>query len=805
MSARENYDGRTIKAKKPAVPASLNPGPSGPTTFFLRSEADIVRGSQRGRRASRKSVDLGQDVERVLPPPKMEDSTMYGVESLADTIAPAEASMQQESARSDTNTSDTAFDVGAAEHGLLPHTRRARNPVHPTIRATGRRILSNEQHNGQASPASTRSSESPFRPSIYRRGSATSSINLTSEPMTPLKMSPRLGSALPSTPRSGSPKSLRLSDEEASITDESGSQAVESSNEDEDLVGDSKTVSMPLLVMPSIAMPVRRPFTERGKRMGRLKVLVMGPAGSGKTGLINSIFRVSQDVVHVDPPTSSSVYRYGDCTEAHASTKPLPAWRSENDNRRALARRKSVGEGVLERNLCFIEAPSIDEDDEADHVSKYFDDVQQRATRLDQVPDGELIAMLSGDGGVQIDAVLWLLTSTGLDSVPVGLLKKLCQFSNVIPLLAQSDRLAADELHACKQKIRALFQQLAAQPYSFDLPGGRELPYVGEGYIEPLAVSSATADDGEEIDASILMSSQYMAPLMPSELAYLAENLLDPDNIVRMRHLSATKSLIWRHQHQVDLRKQMVLHSPHFGHTLQSASPSVTSTGSLLEEPSKILVPHSTSSFYRSASPSASDSSAPSGHRQQVPTYALTHNHEQNATDAPFREMRLAKWATDLQRSLRNENRRYQEMYTHAPADWSNNIPSDDEKALALTGERRRPARGRLGGDIAIIDPRDPLGVLALSQNLRLHGVFALQIAGGVGLIGAVAWWVTRNWAEVQEWFGLPGQVIVSQPAVPAPEKGLFGEFEGVFGRAFGGIWEKGMTNARRMLDVLSF
>ncbi|KAF2768810.1 hypothetical protein EJ03DRAFT_343724 [Teratosphaeria nubilosa] len=764
MSARETSDGRTVKAKKPAVPASLNPGPSGPTIFFLRSEADMLRESQRGRRASRQSVDFGQDVSKVLPPSDIEDTSSFGVESLADAIAPADTSMQQELSRSDTNTSDTSVAAGAAEHGLLPRTRRARNPVHPTIRATGRRILSNDQQAGQPSPASIRSSESPFRPSIYRRGSASSSINLTSEPMTPLKMSPRPGSALPSTPRSGSPKSLRLSDEEASITDEFGSQAVESSNEDEDVVGGSKTDSMPLLVMPSIAMPVRRPFTERGKRMGRLKVLVVGPAGSGKTGLINSIFRVNQDVVHVDP----SVHGYGNSTEAHASTKPLPRWRSEFDNRRVLARRKSIGEGVLERNLCFIEAPSIHEDDETDHVSKYFDDVQHRATRLDQLSDGELVAMLSGEGGIQIDAVLWLLTSTGLDSVPGGLLQKLCQFSNVIPLLAQSDCLAADELHACKQKIRALFQELAVQPYSFDLPGGRDLPYVGEEYIEPLAVSSATADDGDEIDASILMSSQYMAPLVPSELAYLAEHLLDPDNIARMRHLSATKSLLWRHQHQVDLRKQMVLHSPHFGHTLQSALPSVTSTGSLLEETSKILVPHSTSSFYRSASPSASDSSALSGHRQQASIYALTHNHDQNATDAPFREIRLAKWATDLQRSLRNESRRYQDMYTHAPADWSNNtnIPPDHEKALALTGERRRPARGRLGGDIAIIDPRDPLGVLAFSQSLRLRGVFALQIAGGVGLIGAVAWWVTRNWAEVQEWFGLPGQVIVSQPAL---------------------------------------
>ena len=91
-------------------------------------------------------------------------------------------------------------------------------------------------------------------------------------------------------------KSFRLSDEEGSELGgaegegsegaESGSVAVVSSGEEEE--GSERgggreegegMGSAPQLVMPSIRMPTRRPFTERGRRMGRLKVMVAGRAG----------------------------------------------------------------------------------------------------------------------------------------------------------------------------------------------------------------------------------------------------------------------------------------------------------------------------------------------------------------------------------------------------------------------------------------------------------------------------------------------------------------------------------------------
>lgn len=83
-------------------------------------------------------------------------------------------------------------------------------------------------------------------------------------------------SSLPSTPKSISNPSFRHSDEES--MDDGASQAIVSSEDEVELQSEIQD-SAPQLIMPSIKMPSRRPFTERGKAMGRLKVLIAGDSG----------------------------------------------------------------------------------------------------------------------------------------------------------------------------------------------------------------------------------------------------------------------------------------------------------------------------------------------------------------------------------------------------------------------------------------------------------------------------------------------------------------------------------------------
>jgi hypothetical protein len=106
-------------------------------------------------------------------------------------------------------------------------------------------------------------------PSHHRRSSQAT----LSRPFTPLSF----GSPAPA----GSPYSRRTSDA-GSCTDDNTSQAIVSSG-DEDREVTSELIdsgSAPQLVMPTMKMPSRRPFTERGKNMGRLKVLIAGDSGT---------------------------------------------------------------------------------------------------------------------------------------------------------------------------------------------------------------------------------------------------------------------------------------------------------------------------------------------------------------------------------------------------------------------------------------------------------------------------------------------------------------------------------------------
>lgn len=86
--------------------------------------------------------------------------------------------------------------------------------------------------------------------------------------------------SLPASPKSSSSRSLYKSDDELT-QDETNSQAIESEDEndrDEDMATSMQN-SAPQLIMPSIRMPSRRPFTARGKALGRFKIMVAGAEG----------------------------------------------------------------------------------------------------------------------------------------------------------------------------------------------------------------------------------------------------------------------------------------------------------------------------------------------------------------------------------------------------------------------------------------------------------------------------------------------------------------------------------------------
>lgn len=94
--------------------------------------------------------------------------------------------------------------------------------------------------------------------------------------------------------------------------------------------------------------------------------------GIGKTSMVKAIVQTCEHIVHVDPipsQTESNTHMKqvslprnasnstSSILEIYASTKPYPEWWSMLDEPHLSQRRKSLGDSVLERNVCFVDTP----------------------------------------------------------------------------------------------------------------------------------------------------------------------------------------------------------------------------------------------------------------------------------------------------------------------------------------------------------------------------------------------------------------------------------------------------------------
>lgn len=194
--------------------------------------------------------------------------------------------------------------------------------------------------------------------------------------------------------------------------------------------------------------------------------------GVGKTSLIKALVQSCEHIVHIDPIAShsnalisqSSGTRRGrskssrnqtrttEISEIFASTRPYPEWWSDLDDFQLLKRRKSVDDTILDRNICFIDTPgysdgasvsgttlpprrrgssrslkiskkkrgkghaNLDQSMESitpviRYVESHFEKVQSNTS-----PDAEMLNMLGGDGGSQVDLVFYLIQKSELFS-----------------------------------------------------------------------------------------------------------------------------------------------------------------------------------------------------------------------------------------------------------------------------------------------------------------------------------------------------------------------------------------------------
>ncbi|KAH7041306.1 Septin-domain-containing protein [Microdochium trichocladiopsis] len=545
-----------------------------------------------------------------------------------------------------------------------------------------------------------------------------------SRPITPIMLGPSIsGSSIISSPSSRR-NSLGGSISEHALS-EDGEQETPGEHNSSKLAGGA---GAPQLVMPSIEMPARRRFTETGKNLGRLKILLAGDSGIGKTSLIKSIAQACQHIVHVDPIIAHPqlLRRHSGATESDhlrpttgiveilASTKPYPEWWAEV-NVSSSGRRKSLGDGVLDRNICFVDTPGYGRGSSSmEMIVSCVDYVEAHLNKMasESMSESELLNMLGGAGGCQTDVVLYMIAQK-LKPADLEYMRRLSRLTNVIPILSRVDTMSSQQIKSCKEQISCQLQDAGIQTFSFD-----RFPTSPNAPTSPYAVSSAKGSDHDIMDASVLMSSNYAQPLIGTDLLYVVDKLFSLEGVSWLRHAAGRKYLDWI---STDSPRPRHLYKP-----LETPGPSV----------SNALVRYTTQlGGLRRASRPEADSS---GFRFDGGT-----------------RLYVADWAADLQRSLAAEREQDSAM-----RQFYDELDGKADRAMVAThGDRSRSCvqRRRQYGSVRQKPAKrtriqqDPLGLLQVSADLKATSWVALEVLGSLGILGGLAFWLSR-----QHWHSEP-------------------------------------------------
>ncbi len=233
----------------------------------------------------------------------------------------------------------------------------------------------------------------------------------------------------------------------------------------------------------------------------------------------------------------------------------------------------------------------------------------------------------------------------------------------------------------------------------------------------------------------MLMSPEYVQPLIPSELANLVQQVFDQDNIACMRHLAARKLVRAQGSKALTVMNpsSRSIPSPIHGHPLASLA-----STAYFPTTSQAMV-----SYPKGMSP-----------------YAQARIADHTQQEEKLAQIRLARWAGELQRSLQNERARYEAISRGERAVWLTEkigecisdgslVPVQDSSLAARTEtglEATKLELPRISGHRGLLDPGDPLGLLRWNEVMKRKGWIAFQVVGSVGILGAMAVWVWRTW-----------------------------------------------------------
>ena len=351
-----------------------------------------------------------------------------------------------------------------------------------------------------------------------------------------------------------------------------------------------------------------------------------------------------------------------------------------------------------------------------------------------------------------------------MDPAELDLIRQLSSLTNVIPVITQADQLDQEEILRTGTSISNQLKDAGSDFFDIrrflpDSPG----TMLTDG---PLCVSSATARDDETLDASILMSSEYLQPLQPSDLGLLIQGLFDPETSACLRYQSSRKLLQWRRD-RVSHMPSMSLNSLRAGRrsdsyptvspvAFRNSAVSSISATSVLDDsniPSAVLIQKRRAGENEDArTPSPDDQYSPPSSPYKANGYTTARILDHTQREERLAQVRLARWSTDLQRALRNERARFASLKQNERRAWLEERLEEcvdanlDEREGSVKPLIRKGSHSSTHFQRTQAGPGDPLGLLEWRARLSQRGVMVAKLVGGVGVLGVVVVWAVRTW-----------------------------------------------------------
>lgn len=299
--------------------------------------------------------------------------------------------------------------------------------------------------------------------------------------------------------------------------------------------------------------------------------------------------------------------------------------------------------------------------------------------------------------------------------------------------------MSPEQLARSKELVASQLGEADIRPFTFVSSPGSSFTAIEATF--PYAISSAPGSDHDTMDASLLMSPDYVQPLIPTELTALVEKVFCQDGASRLRHAAARKFVQWRRSENPS--RPQALYRP-------LSMPAGTGPGHLAGG-AGILTPPlgATSSF------------------------ALARLTDHTQREERLAQIRLANWAAELQRSLANERARYESLARSERAVWLTerlNECVQDGTLVPVSGRDRRSSRirdqvmrqklaGRTGASslsssTKTLQHQDPLGLLEVAADVKAKSWLALEVLGSLGVLGGLAFWMSKHYWHLQayEW-----------------------------------------------------